>query len=136
MTGDRTLLLEALARLAGALDAKDWPAIAASFTADAQGYGAHGRDAIVARVRDHLGGCGATQHLLGNHRITLDGDTASSLTYARVHHVGAGPKEGSFFECMGEYVDHWVRTGQGWQLTYRAFDMRIRLGDFDALRPG
>lgn len=86
---------------------------------DAEGYGARGRDAIVARMRDHLGGRGPTQHLLGNHRVTVDGATARSLTYARVHHVGAGPKAGAFFERMGEYVDHGTRRGRGWLLCFR-----------------
>ncbi len=43
--------------------------------------------------------------------------------------------EGSFFECLGEYDDAWVRTAAGWRLSRRTFDMRIQLGDFALLRP-
>lgn len=135
MTDDRTALLEALAELAAATDAKDWTSIGAAFTEDAHGYGVRGRAAIVARMREHLGGCGPTQHLLGNHRCRVDGDTARTLSYARVHHVGAGPKAGAFFECLGEYDDHWVRDRVGWLLKDRTFDMKITRGDFGVLRP-
>ncbi len=131
----RPAIVNILARLAEATDARDWTTIAAIFTPEATGYGAHGVEAIVARMQAHLGGCGPTQHLLGNHRVEVTGNTARSLTYARVYHVGAGPKAGAFFECIGEYDDRWIREGHQWRLTRRVFDMRIRLGDVAVLRP-
>lgn len=106
-----------------------------AFAADAHGYGRDGGpDVIVAQMRAHLDGVGPTQHLLGNHRVEVDGDRARTLTYARVHHVGAGPMEGSFYECMGEYDDRWARTDRGWLLGRRTFTIRIGLGDFAVLR--
>ena len=132
---DRHEIIEALVRLARAIDSRDWPAIGVTFLADAEGYSSRGRDAILATMQAHLGGCGATQHLLGNHSVTVSGDTAQSFSYARVHHEGAGPKEGAFFECLGEYDDRWQRTPDGWRLSHRRFDMRITRGDFSVLRP-
>lgn len=134
-SADRTLIIEQLARVAAALDRRDYDFLLEVFTPDAQGYGKDGPQAIVDQVRAHLGGVGPTQHLLGNHRVEIDGDDARSLTYARVHHVGAGPMAGSFFECLGEYDDIWRRTPAGWRLARRTFDMQIRLGDFAVLRP-
>jgi hypothetical protein len=133
--GDRDQIVEALAELAAALDSRDWTAVTAAFTPDANAYGQSGVDGIIATVRAHLGGCGPSQHLLGNHRIRISGDTAQSLTYARVHHSGAGAKTGSYFECLGEYDDEWVRHEGGWRISKRTFDMRIQLGDFSVLRP-
>lgn len=132
---DRTAIIEQLHRLAAAIDDRDWQTIGVIFTDDVTGYGATGRDAVLARMREHLGGCGPTQHLLGNHRVTVDGEHASSAAYARVYHQGAGPMHGEFFECMGNYDDRWVRTDVGWRLSYRYFDMRITLGNFAVLRP-
>lgn len=132
---DREQIIERLATLAAAIDARDYDLIAATFAEDATGYGAQGREAIVANMQAHLGGVGATQHLLGNHRITVEGETAHSLTYARVHHVGAGPMAGSFYECLGEYDDRWVRAEGTWLLTHRWFEIRVSLGDFSVLRP-
>ncbi|MDT0203206.1 nuclear transport factor 2 family protein [Nocardioides sp. AE5] len=134
-TDDRTQIIEQLAHVAAMLDQRDFTALEAAFLPDAHGYGTDGAAAIAAQTRDHLGGCGPSQHLLGNHRVTIDGDTAHSLTYARVYHAGAGEMEGKFFECMGEYDDRWVRTPEGWKLSYRRFTMEIMLGDFAVLRP-
>ena len=132
---DRTAIIEALAAFAAATDARDWAAITALLSEDCHAYGVRGPEATVAQMQAHLGGVGPTQHLLGNHRVTVTGDTAVSLTYGRVHHVGAGPMEGSFFECLGDYTDHWVRTDAGWLITRRRFDIRISLGDWAVLRP-
>jgi hypothetical protein len=132
---DREDIVEALAEVAAAIDARDWDTIRTRFTPDTHAYGARGIDALVDQFGAFLGGVGPTQHLLGNHRVTVDGDTARSLTYGRIHHVGAGPMEGSFYECLGEYDDHWVRTDAGWQISRRWFDIRISLGDFAVLRP-
>ncbi|WP_112470464.1 nuclear transport factor 2 family protein [Streptomyces triticisoli] len=132
---DRVAVLEQLHRLQRAIDARDWDTIRETFTPDGTGYGRTGVDEILAVMRDHLGGCGPTQHLLGNERVTIEGDRARSLSYARVHHVGAGDMQGKFFECMGEYDDRWVRTENGWRLSHREFDMQIQIGDFGVLRP-
>jgi hypothetical protein len=132
---DRDDILEALAAVAAAIDARDWDTIRARFTPDTVAYGARGVDALIAQLEAFLGGVGATQHLLGNHRVTLDGDTARSLSYGRIHHVGAGPMEGSSYECMGEYDDHWVRTDAGWRISRRWFEIRIEIGDVAVLRP-
>lgn len=132
---DREEILEALAEVAAAIDARDWQTIRQRFTSDTHAYGARGIDALVAQFEAFLGGVGPTQHLLGNHRVTVDGDTARSLTYGRIHHVGGGPMAGSFYECLGEYDDHWVRTAAGWRISRRWFEIRIGLGDFAVLRP-
>ncbi|MFE9820407.1 nuclear transport factor 2 family protein [Streptomyces sp. NPDC005773] len=133
---DRVAVLDRLHRLQAALDARDWDTVRNTFTADGTGYSRTGIDAIVAQIQAHLGGCGPTQHLLGNTRVTIEGDRAWSLSSARVYHVGAGAMRGRFFECMGEYDDRWVRIEGGWRLSHREFDMRISLGDFGVLRPG
>jgi ketosteroid isomerase-like protein len=135
VSDDRTALVELLAELAAATDARDWATITALLTEDCVAYGAEGPDAVVHRMQQHLGGVGPTQHLLGNHRVTVTGDTARSLTYGRVHHQGAGPMTGAHYECLGEYDDRWVRTDAGWRLRRRRFEIRVSLGDFAVLRP-
>jgi len=132
---DRDLIVEALARMSKALDSRDWATVRELYTPDAEGYGSTGIDAIVATLQNHLGGVGPTQHLLGNHRVEVDGDHARSLTYARVYHQGAGSKEGSFFECLGEYDDRWTLVDGAWRIRSRWFEMQIMLGDFTVLRP-
>lgn len=135
MPTDRDQVVEAMAELAAAIDARRWDEVAATFLADADGYGAHGRDAIVATMRGHLDGCGPTQHLLGNHRVDLHGDRARCRAYGRVHHEGAGPMAGERLDVMGEYDDRWVRVDGRWRLATRTFDVRILDGPFEVLRP-
>jgi len=135
MSDDRTALVELLADFAAATDGRDWTTIAALLTDDAVAYGAHGPAAVVERMQDHLGGVGPSQHLLGNHRVEVDDDTARTRTYGRIHHVGAGPMAGSYYECFGDYDDHWRRTASGWRLARRRFAIRISLGDVAVLRP-
>ncbi|KAA0917188.1 nuclear transport factor 2 family protein [Dietzia sp. ANT_WB102] len=131
-------IVERLADVATALDTRDWDGLGALFTEFATGYGATGREAIVERVRDHLGGCGPSQHLLGNHRVELDldgdPDRARSRTYGRVLHRGAGDLAGLTYECIGEYTDQWTRTSEGWQISSRWFELSFDLGDARVLR--
>ena len=132
----RAEVLEAQARLASAIDARDWVTIAAMLTPESASYGAVGREAVVERMRAFLGGVGPTQHLLGNQRVTRAEDgSARVLAYGRIHHVGAGAMAGSFYECLGEYDDTWVHTPGGWLLAARWFDIQIELGDRAVLRP-
>ncbi|MGY2875891.1 3-phenylpropionate/cinnamic acid dioxygenase small subunit [Marmoricola sp. URHA0025 HA25] len=135
MDTDREQIVEALAAVAAALDSRDWDALRGWFTHDTHAYGVRGQDALVEQIQAHLGGVGPTQHLLGNHRVAVDGDSARSRTYGRVHHVGAGPMDGSSYECMGEYDDQWVRTDAGWRISRRWFEIQISLGDVAVLRP-
>jgi ketosteroid isomerase-like protein len=135
MTDDRTTLVELLADFASATDSRDWETIASLLTDDVVAYSAHGPAAVIDRMQAHLGGVGPTQHLLGNHRVHVVGDEARILTYGRVHHVGAGPRAGCFYECLGEYDDRWVRTSDGWRLDRRRFEIRIALGDVNVLSP-
>lgn len=135
MTTDVEQIREQLARIAAATDSRDWDSLRTLCSPDVHGYGARGIDAVIATMRAHLGGVGPTQHLLGNHRVTVDGDTARSLSYGRIHHTGAGPRAGAFYECLGEYDDHWVREPAGWLLSRRWFEIRIELGDRSVLRP-
>jgi ketosteroid isomerase-like protein len=135
IAADERAIERALHSVAAALDRRDWAALAGAFTPDAYGYGAVGREAIVARVRAHLGGCGPSQHLVGNVRVSVDGDTASSWAYARVHHVGIDKRSGAFYECLGEYTDAWARTSDGWLLTSRRFEVQIEIGDRSVLQP-
>lgn len=134
--GDDQQIVRQLYELASATDRREWNRLAELLLPDAHAYGQDGLDDIVSVMRRHLDGCGPTQHLLANPRVWVDGDTARSATYARVYHQGGEQKPGRFFECMGEYDDHWTRTPHGWRLASRAFDMQITLGDFDVLRAG
>jgi 3-phenylpropionate/cinnamic acid dioxygenase small subunit len=136
---DRHAIIDVLNAYATALDARDWDGLEAVFHEHAVGhYGTvlEGRSAIVGSIRGFLDGCGATQHLLGNHRIDIDGDRAQCATKARVIHIGAGERATlTPYEAIGVYRDQLVRTPEGWRIMHRHFDVYITLGDFNVLQP-
>jgi hypothetical protein len=134
---DRHAIIDQLHLLCALFDARDWPRIGEVMTDDVEAYGCQGLVAVVRdSLRAHLGGCGPSQHLLGNHRVTVVGDTADSVTKARVFHQGLGDAADRTFECFGDYHDRWTRTAAGWRMTHREFRVSIVLGDFSVLRPG
>ena len=134
---DRHQIIEQLNLLAYAFDHREWALVASVMTPDVHAYGHSGLDDVIDNnLRRHLGGCGPSQHLLGNYQITVDGDAASSITKARVYHQGLGERADKSFECFGEYHDRWSRAAGEWRMVERRFDVSIVLGDFDVLQPG
>src|SRR5262245_54536516 len=85
-------------RYAHALDGRDWDALAGLFTEDAVfsfarslGFGAgetdkasiSGRDQLVAMIRGAIESMSATHHMLSNHVVDPDGETARASCYFR-----------------------------------------------------
>jgi hypothetical protein len=136
---ERQAIIAVLNSYAHCLDARDWPGLDEVFHPDATAvYGRRleSRSAIVDSIRGFLGGCGPSQHLLGNYEIHVDGDNAEAVTKARVIHVGAGPRAGlTSYEAIGVYRDRLVRTPGGWRITHRTFDVQISIGDIAVLQP-
>jgi hypothetical protein len=136
---DRQAIVDVLDRYATCLDTRDWPGLEDVFSPDATAqYGVRleGRSAIIESIRGFLGGCGPSQHLLGNYEIRVDGDGAEAVTKARVIHVGAGQRAALVpYEAIGMYRDQLVRTSYGWRITHRQFDVQITLGDVEILQP-
>lgn len=134
---DQHAIIDRLNLACAIFDAREWDRIGEVMTDDVQAYGCAGREAVVCdSLRAHLGGCGPSQHLLGNYRVTVNGDTAESITKARVFHQGLGERAQLSFECFGDYHDRWRRTPDGWRMTFRDFRVTIVLGDFSVLQPG
>jgi 3-phenylpropionate/cinnamic acid dioxygenase small subunit len=126
-------------RYARLCDERDWSAIDDIFSSDATAdYGGRhlpDRAAILAMLRDNLGGCGPTQHLLGNLVVEVDGDIVTSHTAVRAAHRGAGESAGQTYDCLGEYRDRWVRTGGGWRIAHRAMVVTLEFGSRKVLGP-
>ena len=110
-------------RYCHAVDARDYDALrdvfVADATADLAGIGEVGLEAIIARCRRVLDPCNATQHLVGNHLVTLDGDTATAQCEVQAQHIRRGVDGGSTFTLGGRYRDQVTRTPAGWRITHR-----------------
>ncbi|WP_079619589.1 nuclear transport factor 2 family protein, partial [Mycobacteroides abscessus] len=99
MTDDRLAIQDLVARYATAADDRDVDALVALFSADAElvrppallrtGDSAVVRgsvtiaDSIVAALKPLY----ATYHLIGQHTVSIDSDTAAGKVYCMAHHI-------------------------------------------------
>ncbi len=64
---------------------------------------------------------GPTQHFMGNHECSLDGDTATAETYCLAMHQNLDPAAdaGNRPTSALRYIDRLVRTSDGWRIEHR-----------------
>jgi 3-phenylpropionate/cinnamic acid dioxygenase small subunit len=126
---DRMEITDLLNRYATSLDDRDWKRLATCFTPDAVGlYGPvlgrqEGFAAIEKLCRTALEPLDSSQHIVTNHEIEIDGDTARARCYLHAQHTKAGAEGGDNFVIGGSYVDELVRTVHGWRIRQR--ELRI-----------
>lgn len=121
---DERAILQVVTRYARALDTKDFALLDDVFTPDATGDLASpttlvGVDAIRARIRMALDHLDESQHLVGNHEIEVDGDTATHRCYLQAQHVRHAAEGGTNYIVAGRYEDQFVRTDVGWRIKHR-----------------
>ena len=137
---DRFAIIATLDRYSECLDTRDWARLDEVFTEDVdmdfEAWHEQGLSKVTKIIRSYLDGCGPSQHLLGNYRIELDGDRASSRCYCRVMHQGKGEHQGKRYETWIEYADWLVRTDSGWLSGKRVARAQMHEGDPSLLGPG
>jgi len=129
-----------LNRYARGCDSRDWSMFDEVFAEDVSvDYGGvyrlDGRDKVVELIRSMLGGCGPTQHLLGNFDIAVHGEDACSACYVRAVHAGLGNESEVFYEVWAEYRDALKLTDAGWRIVERNMVIHKEVGSRDILRP-
>lgn len=78
------------------------------------------RDDYIAWVGQGLRRFSGTQHLVGNHLIELDGDTAFGEAYGNAHHWGDPPDDPRLnFTSAFRYVDRYERRDGEWRISER-----------------
>jgi hypothetical protein len=149
MNSDYTLIKNLLIDYSLALDTRNWQSLdkvfhenaVASYGGDEIGilFKSISRHEIIEMCKQNLGGCGPTQHLLGNFRIITASDSMSahSNCYVRVLHIGQSPNENESYEMFGEYQDEWKKFNDQWLIVKRKLRVDIELGNRDkVLSPG
>lgn len=122
---DRLEVADLLRRYATALDSRDWDLLASVFTDDgAADYGElggvnTGAATIAAFCRSALAGLDASQHLITNEVVELDGDRGRARCYFQAQHVYRGAEGGDHYLVGGTYEDELVRTPEGWRIRRR-----------------
>jgi ketosteroid isomerase-like protein len=124
---DKQAITETCYRYGIALDSRDWTTLARCFTPDACAYyeglpPSVGYQVIEDTCRAVLTPLTASQHLIGNVTVTLDGDAADCVSYLQAQHVKAGTPGGDNFIIAGRYRDRFVRTDEGWRIRERRLD--------------
>jgi ketosteroid isomerase-like protein len=109
--GDHEEIRQLAYRYAEAVDSRDLAALVALFVVDVRvGRQASGRDALAAWFDPVLRTFGVSIHFVGNHRITLDGDTATGVVYCRAEHE----VDDRWVVMMIQYWDTYARRDGEW----------------------
>ncbi len=146
MSGLQTLLderdIHALAfRYCRALDTKHWALLDEVFLPDATAeLGSPdtlvGIEAIRDRIRTALEHLDDSQHLVGNHEIAVDGDTATHRCYLQAQHIRTAATGGPNYIVAGRYEDRLVRTDVGWRIAHRTLVVMWTDGNLNVARGG
>jgi ketosteroid isomerase-like protein len=131
---ERLAIEAVLVRYATALDSRDYAQLDQVFLPDATARYVgvefcRGRDQIVSFVSTVLQQCSVTQHLLGNFRIEIAGDTATAKCYLQAIHTGKGEFSEALHTVWGEYSDQLQRTESGWLIRHRELKTLHATGD-------
>jgi hypothetical protein len=119
---DRLEIDELLTRYATAIDSKNFDLLDDVFMPDGRAdYTSAGGIAgdfptVKAWLAEVLPHFPQYQHVVGNRKVALDGDTATSVSAFFNPMV---MKNGDTFFCGGEYHDQLVRSGDGWRIAER-----------------
>jgi hypothetical protein len=120
---DRADIIDLAVRYTWALDMKDMDGLDEVFLADAtallRGVECTGRDQIKSRIGGAILRLDRTQHLVGNHQVTVDGDVGTHRCHLQSQHVREGTDGGDNFIVGGYYEDRVVRTTDGWRIAHR-----------------
>ena len=118
---DRLAIQDVMIRYATSCDRRDMDEYGACFAEDAliTGFGGediHGRQAWVDYVAKALTRFTGTQHLLGNQRVEVNGDTAKLQTSVQATHFLAD-RPGTTLTLFATYYDDLVKRDGVWEIT-------------------
>ncbi len=122
-----------------ALDTKNWALLDEVFLPDATADLAGpadlvGIEAIRGRIRTALGNLDDSQHLVGNHEVVVDGDSATHRCYLQAQHVRAAAVGGPNYIVAGRYEDRFVRAHVGWRIAHRTLTVMWTDGNLAVAR--
>jgi uncharacterized protein (TIGR02246 family) len=110
-----------------AADSRDRDRFAGVFTPDGVlsvgGMELTGRD-VIPSILDYLDAHHPkTMHLMGNHDVSIEGDTATGIVYCRAHHLSVGDDGATNTTMTIRYVDRYARTDGQWLIEHRTINI-------------
>ncbi|WP_326655761.1 nuclear transport factor 2 family protein [Streptomyces anthocyanicus] len=133
---DRYAIIELCTRMAWHLDHCEWDQLVDLFTDEIRlDYTSLNggepvtlpRKDVIGKWRSNREGLQATQHLLSNHLVTVDGATAHTTAMFQATHLLPNPFGGPTWTLGGEYRYGLMRTADGWRIS--ALTMNILWAD-------
>jgi 3-phenylpropionate/cinnamic acid dioxygenase small subunit len=126
----RTELTDMVVAYATALDARDWGLMRSLLMDPVEiDYSSMGsiRETLAVNAwlqrLNTLKGFDATQHVVTNFRIEVDGTAAVCTSYVNALHFLADDGTDHVAHACGAYVHEFVRTGDGWRIRKAAFQL-------------
>jgi 3-phenylpropionate/cinnamic acid dioxygenase small subunit len=122
---DRAEISDVQLRYATGLDSRDWPLFRSCFADEIETdftsvFGGTPRkttaDKWTEAARRTIVGLAAIQHMITNHVITVDGDTATSIAYVQARHYLPNDTGDSTQTMFGYYTNRFIRTRAGWKI--------------------
>jgi hypothetical protein len=135
---DRSEIVETVTRVSVLADRREWDALPALFTPKVTvDYSSlsGGEPAVVDPVglvegwKATLSPLGVTQHLVGNHLVTIDGDESVVTCAFQATHVGAPPDGDRRWVLGGDYRYTLVKGPDGWRISGITMTARWETGD-------
>jgi hypothetical protein len=125
---DHNAIVALCVQYATALDSRNWALLrdccVSDIVADYAGIGRiDGYEALEEVCRAALEPLQASQHMIGNHAVVVNGDEASGTTYFRAQHIRLGTPGGDRYIVAGIYTDRFVRRDQRWRIAHRKLDV-------------
>jgi hypothetical protein len=139
---DQVQIIDLLYGYASAVDTCDWVLFRSLFndTVELDFSAVNGQPAGLERVEMWMGYLAAlrneviaTQHLVTNARVFLDGDRATCEANVRGEHVLSSGSSRSIYTIGARYKDVFVRTAHGWRFQRIAVDLIWDDGDGEAM---
>ena len=129
---DERALRELVTTFSTCLDAKDWAGYARTFTEDGAfeilGQRRVGWEEIAAGPQRDFARYELTQHHTGDHRITVDGDTATLTWGVMAIHMPELTNPSVHSDAGARYDAACARTPAGWRFTHARLEMTWTAG--------
>jgi 3-phenylpropionate/cinnamic acid dioxygenase small subunit len=121
-----------------AIDSHEWDTLRSIFVPEATallGDERDGIESIIARISSALTPLDASQHIVSNHQVAINGDSATSRCYFQAQHVRRAAEGSPNYIVAGRYQDRLVRTAHGWRILRRDLLVDWTEGNFRVVRP-
>jgi 3-phenylpropionate/cinnamic acid dioxygenase small subunit len=135
---DKLAVAECVYRYAIGVDTRDWAMYRSVFADEVEfDFSSYGpglppmtmaADDWVAAQKPLFGGLAATQHMMSNPLVKLEGDSAQITMYVRAHHVFDPEDPESYYTIGGYYLNRLVREDGNWKLVRVRLNVTWRLG--------